>query len=468
VKVPAATLDNAYRNGFIETQIARSGDDLNTGVNGYESEFSHDVVGILANLFTQGYFQDAHGLLLEARNVVGSQGQYDDGIWTYSWPWAIYLMKTGDLRFVKENFSSEGPKGVSEPSIEGSAHDIAAARTGPGGIMGATDDIDTNGYWTIDDFEALMGLTAFGYIAQRLGETSEVSWAESQYTALLSATNSTLDSTIRRFGLDYLPCSMLQPNTQNRCHNPEDANWAAPFQFGKWAWDGQLFGAKVSGPGLDLIDATYDYGFGRLHGTLPPDTFGGYPNDYFTTGYNAGYGSWGLASRKHRDQGILSYEFMITNGQSGPYSWWESSSPPSPSPWVGTHPSGGQGAAPHAWGIAEANKVLLDSLVAQQSNGSLIVGRGVPPKWLSAGRSISVSNFPTTDGRRIGIRIVSHGRTLNLDLSGSRAPGPVMLELPGLEDNIVRAGNAEVDDSAGTITFGSHLRSATIQLRHAV
>ena len=34
---------------------------LDTGVNGYESEFSHDVVGILANLFTQGYFADAHG-----------------------------------------------------------------------------------------------------------------------------------------------------------------------------------------------------------------------------------------------------------------------------------------------------------------------------------------------------------------------------------------------------------------------
>ena len=40
---------------------------LDTGVNGYESEFSHDVVGILTNLFTQGYFAGAHALLLEAR-----------------------------------------------------------------------------------------------------------------------------------------------------------------------------------------------------------------------------------------------------------------------------------------------------------------------------------------------------------------------------------------------------------------
>ena len=59
--------------GFVYTQIARCGNQLNTGVNGYESEFSHDVVGILTNLFTQGYFTDAHALL-EARTSVGDPG----------------------------------------------------------------------------------------------------------------------------------------------------------------------------------------------------------------------------------------------------------------------------------------------------------------------------------------------------------------------------------------------------------
>ncbi len=74
ISVPDSSLDDAYRSGFIYTQIARSGDDLNTGVNGYESEYSHDVIGILANLFTEGYFTDAHALLLEAarcRRVTG-------------------------------------------------------------------------------------------------------------------------------------------------------------------------------------------------------------------------------------------------------------------------------------------------------------------------------------------------------------------------------------------------------------
>ena len=387
LRLPDQSLVDAYRTGFIYTQIIRSGDKLKTGANGYDMEFSHDVIGILANLFTQGYTTGAHGLLDRARFVIGSQTQYDDGVWTYPWIWALYLLKTGDLQFVKANFNTEGPAGTGEPSIADTAHLIATDRTGPGGIMEKTNDIDANGYWTIDNYEALMGLWAYRWLAQRVGNAAQASWAGAEYASLLNATSKTLDATIAANHLTYLPCSMTEPNTANRCANAEDANWAAPFLFGRWAWDGYLFGAPRSGPGLSLIDATYDYGFGRLAGKLPPDTFGGYPTQYYSTAYNAGYGEWGLASARHRDQGILSYQFMIANGQSGPYSWWESQQFPNPgSPWAGTHPESGNGSSPHAWGMANANMVLLDSLVAQRADGSLVVGRGVPDAWVRAAR----------------------------------------------------------------------------------
>ena len=106
VTVPDPQIDDAYRAGFIATEIARSGTHLNTGVNGYESEFSHDVIGILVNRFTQGDFTDAHALLVEADHAISSQGQYEDGFWTYAWPWAVYLLKTGDLAFVRANFAA--------------------------------------------------------------------------------------------------------------------------------------------------------------------------------------------------------------------------------------------------------------------------------------------------------------------------------------------------------------------------
>jgi hypothetical protein len=465
VDVPDPTLNDAYRSGFIYTQIARSGNDLNTGVNGYASEFSHDVVGILTNLFTQGYFTDAHALLTEAGNAVGGAGQYNDGIWTYAVPWAVYLMKTGDVTFTEKNFDFKGTTGAL-PSIEEAAHDIAADRTGPGGIMEETNDIDTNGYWTTDNFEALEGLAAYRYVAQRIGDSTEAQWATQQYNSLLSAVDTTLEGTIRRFDLHYLPCSMLQPNTANRCVHPEDANWASPF--GNWAWEGYLLGATRTGPGYSMIDATYAYGFARLVGKLPPDTFGGFPDDYYSSGYNAAYGSAGLAGQDFRDQGILSYQFMIAHSQSGPYSWWESSTAPATgTAWVGRHPTAGQGASPHAWGIAGANKVLLDSLVAQASNGTLIVGRGVPTSWVRHGRSMAVTNFPTTDGGRLSLRIAARGRSVTLTITGPRPAGEILFELPSFVNNIASVSSGRVVQKTGTVAVAGSTRSVRVQLHRS-
>jgi hypothetical protein len=464
VRVPDPRLNDAYRSGLVYTLIARSGIHTDTGVNNYEAEFSHDVIGILANLFTQGDYDDAHALLLDARDVVGSP-EYVDGLWTYSWPWAVYLLKTGDLAFVKANFAASGPAGATQPSIEASAHSIAADRTGPNGIMGITNDIDSNGYWTVDDYEALMGLAAYRYLAHAVGDTAETQWATGEYNSLLAAVNATLTATTQKFHIGYLPCSMVQPNTANRCRRPDDANWAAPFLSGRWAWDGQLFGASVTGIAAQLVDATYAYGFNRLVGTLPPNTFGGYPDNYYSTGYNAGYGSGALASTHYRDQGIRSYEFMIARTQSGPYSWWESvSAPTTTSPWIGSHPTRGGGSSPHAWGIANANKVLLDSLAAQASDGTLIVGRGVPDNWLKAGESISVTNFPTTGGKRLGLRISGRNRSVTFRRTGSA--GTVLFQLPAFVDNIASASAGSITEATGTVRLSASESSVTVKLRH--
>jgi hypothetical protein len=466
VTLPDPSLADAYRTGFIYTQIIRSGDELKTGANGYDTEFSHDVIGILANLFTQGYTAGAHGLLDRARFVIGSQTQYDDGVWTYPWVWAIYLEKTGDLKFVKANFAAQGPAGKSEPSIEDTAHLIAADRTGPGGIMEKTNDIDANGYWTIDNYEALTGLATYRWLALQVGDAGQARWAAAQYQSLLAATNKTLDATMAAGHLSYLPCSMTEPNTDNRCANAEDANWAAPFLFGRWAWDGYLFGAPLSGPGVTAIDATYDYGFGRLAGHLPASTLGGYPTQYYSTAYNAGYGEWGLASHDHRDQGILGYEFMISNGQSGPYSWWESQQFPNPgSPWAGTHPEAGNGSSPHAWGMANANLVLLDSLVAQRSDGTLIVGRGVPASWTRTGQVIKLANVPVAGGGRIGLTITTRGDAVTLALTGSRLTAAVDFELPAFAGNIARSSAGTVDRASGVVALPATARTVTVMLR---
>ena len=471
--LPDQQLVDAYQAGFAYTQIDRSGNALDTGTNGYHAEYEHDVVGILANMFNEGYFTDAHALLDETDRVVGTNTQYSDGTWVYPWLWAVYVEKTGDTKFLAARFSSPGPLGASaQPSIEATAQIIAADRTGPGGIIGETNDIDANGYWVSDNYEALLGLAGYEYLAKVLGNTAQERWAAGEYNSLLQAVNSTLSSTISSNNLDYIPCSMVEPNTANRCSNPEDANWAAPGVYFNWAWNGYLLGAPMTGPDggtvADWIDKTLSYGFGRVKGMLPANTFGGYPGEgFYSTADNGAYGAWGLDSNNYRDEGILSLEFLINNDQAGPYAWWEGSTAPSTTtPWIGNHPASSGGASPHSWGIAMGDLGLLDSLVSQRTDGALIVGRGVPDSWVGSGQQISVSNFPTTDGRRIGVTITGRGNAVTLQLTGEPS-GPVAFELPAFVNDIATASAGTVDKGTGTVTVPAGTRSVTVVLAHA-
>jgi hypothetical protein len=465
-----AQIADAYYAGFIYTQIDRSGDALDTGTNGYHQEYEHDVIGILANFFNEGYFTDAHALLNEVDTVVGTSTQYSDGTWTYPWLWALYYLKTGDKSFLEAHLTAPGAAGAAEqPSIEATVQAIAANRTGPGGIMEETNDIDADGYWTSDNYEALLGLASYEYLAKVVGDISQEQWAASEYQSLLSDVDSTLSATISTHNLDYLPCSMVEPNTDNRCSNPEDANWAAPGVYNNWAWNGYLMDAPIGSPGnesmADWLDNTLSYGFGRIQKALPAGTVGGYPGEgLYSTAYNAAYGGWGLASNEYRDQGVLSYEFLISNDQAGPYAWWEGSAAPSTTtPWTGLHPASGGGSSPHSWGIALANLTLLDSIVAQRANGTLVVGRGIPNSWVADGKPFGITNYPVSGGARIGVHVSEKGRAVTLRLTGSE-PEPTAFELPAFVDNIAHVSAGTIDESGGVVTVPAGTRTVTVNM----
>ena len=122
LSLPDAQVVDAYKADFIYCQIDRSGVQLDTGTNGYHAEYEHDVIGILNNMFNEGFYPGAHALLNEVDTVVGTNGQYADGLWTYPWLWAVYLEKTGDLAFLRQHFAKPGSLGASkQPSIEATA-----------------------------------------------------------------------------------------------------------------------------------------------------------------------------------------------------------------------------------------------------------------------------------------------------------------------------------------------------------
>ncbi|MBD3320517.1 MAG: hypothetical protein GF350_05400 [Chitinivibrionales bacterium] len=468
IGTPDEQLNNAYKAGFIYINIVkdlvRGMPRLHVGENGYNTVYDHDAVGIAAALLSMGYLSDAKDIL---RYVPGGSVpnsgmakthkiMYSDDVWKHNWLYALYLLKTGDEAHVRQQWDA----------LKSTGRFIATERTGPGGIMLETRDIDSYGYWVLDNYSALFGLACYMSNAHKLGETAEYEWARAEHRDLLDSCNAAIAKLQTGYGIDYLPCSMLQPNDSNRCSRADDANWAAPFFFGRWGWDGWLAGAEQYGPFFDLIDPTYTYGFERLRQTGRPEgTFGGYPG--YCSAYNAGYGGAALRGKMHRTAGIRAYQFMIDGAQSGPFCWWENISDPAPTAWEGTHPSGGGGSCPHMWGQSACSKVLLESIIAEFYDGRVLIGRGVPDEWLGAG--VQVANYPISGGNRMDAAIKAvDTKSIKLTVSGDRPAGNVLFSLPAFIDNIASASSGTFDNNDGTVTVDPSQTSVTVTLTNAL
>lgn len=416
--LPDERLINAYKAGYIYTMIVKDGTELHVGENGYDRVFDHDIIGILASLVTVGDFKD----LKEYAKHILKNIQYPDARWKYSWFFALYLQKTGDISYIRENFRD----------IKENARFVAESREAPDSIIKKSNAIDSHGNWTIDNWSALTGLCCYRYICENLSEEAEVEWAEKEYNSLLDALNSRLEKTLSDNGINYIPISVTEPNEAGPRSDPRDANWASMFLFGRWAWDGYLFGAKQYGVSLDLIDETYTHGFERRKNISNSIyNFGGYPHGYFCSAYNAGYGGAALRGDKYRDCGIKAYQFMIEHAQSGPFSWWEGIDyPDKKSPWSIPHAAGGGGSCQHIWGQSTATKVLFDSIICEKANGDIIIGRGIPSEWIYDGARIAVKKYPLSSLKRIDLDITVTATQRIVTLSGDAPCGNVTVDLP--------------------------------------
>ena len=440
-------LIDAYKAGYIYTFIVADGDELNVGENNYDRVFDHDCIGQLAALIIQGDY----GKFKEYNKHVFDTPQYRDAEWKYSWPIALYLQKSGDIDFVREEFEN----------IKKHVHTIESDREDNGtGIMKKSWGIDLYGHWLIDNWSALTGLTTYKYLCEKLGEEGEAQWAKAQYDSLIKVVTDKLGSTMEWYDFNYLPASVMQDNDGHRCDTPDDANWAAHMLFGRWAWEGYLFGAdQEDSLMIDQIDATYTYGFQRLENIgFPAYTFGGFPG--MCSAYNAGYGSSALRGELYRDTGIKAYMYMIENAQNGPYSWWEFIDG-----WDHHTSKYCGGSCQHMWGQSTASKVLVDSLISEKFDGSIIVGRGIPTEWIADGEEIVVSNAPISNNKRIGFTLSTSGKEVTLALTGDRGNAPLSLELMSFKDNIEAVQGGSFDEETGIVTVETGVNTVNVTLK---
>ncbi|HLI71455.1 MAG TPA: cellulose-binding domain-containing protein [Ktedonobacteraceae bacterium] len=484
---PGTALDNAYKAAFVYTRIIQVGTAPYSGANNYDAVFNHDAPGILVNRFLLGDFQDAHSLLLNAR-ASEANPYYFDGVLKTPWAWAVYLYETNDTSFVSQYFhddaSGQGPYG---PSLYTMMHEIPS-HLNSAGYIGVTGDNDSSGTWLFDDYSAMLGLASYKYIATRIGNTSEATWADQQLTALMNNTNAGLAANQAANNFSYLSCEVNVPDSADRCSQPTDSNWAANTFFGQDPWDLMLMGGNPSGliGSPTQVDNTYAFGYGRLQGVLPYPTCGAFTG--YSTAYNTAYAQSSFLGTKYRDLALTSYAWQIANTTNGPNAWWEAESSLSPgNPWAGSHASPEFGAIPYAWPLAGQTLALMNALVAEgfttTSGGSsfsytpaLYLGNGIPDTWIANGQTISMSNitenYNVSSGQRATFGVSfstslnsSNQRVVTVTLSGTLPNGSIQIRLPAFNDigvSQVQGGIYNASAHAVTVTPGTTTITVTL------
>ena len=457
---PGDAMDNAYKAAFVYTRIVQSGDAPFSGANNYDWLLNHDIPGMLINRFLLGDFTDAQNLLLDGR--VSEDPNFDekganwywDGPWRTPVAWAEYLQGTNDTSFVKTYFHDDATAPSQwGPSLYTLMHtDYLAQLDSSTGYLQFSFDNDSGGVWLFDDETALAGLSAYKYIATRIGDTAEAQWAAAAYTSLLNATNNGLSKNESANNFNFLPCEVNQPVSADRCGAANDANWASQALWGENVWDIMLQGGELNGTLGDptQVDNLYQMGFSRLNGTgVPYPSFGAYTG--YSVALNTGYSAASLYGNAFRDLPITSYAWQIASTTGGPNAWWEANgSAPNPAnPWQGNHAPPEFGAVPYAWPMAGQTQTLLQSLVAagrtQDGQTVLYIGRGVPDAWLSQGQKIAVDNltasYDVNSGHRAtyGVRLDTHNDgVVQVTLTGQVPTGNVQVQLPAFVSQGVR------------------------------
>ncbi|MBR7835717.1 RICIN domain-containing protein [Actinospica durhamensis] len=492
---PGTALVNAYKAGTIYNLIMQVGEAQFSAADNYAWLLNHDVPGELMARFETGDFHDAQNLLLTARisenpsfNEEGANWYYD-GDWKTPAVWALYLAKTNDTAFVSQYFHDDSvgssPWG---PSLYTIMHSIYQGQLASDGVLAASYDNDSSGRWLFDDYSALQGLAAYKYIATRLGNTAEAQYADTAYTSLLNNLNTLLGNNESANGFSYLPCTVDQPNSANRCNTYNDANWASPEWTGQDQWSTMLEGGTLNGIAGSAAqgDALYAWGFNRLSANgLPYPTFGAF--DGYSTAYNTAYSINGLYGTQYRDLPITSYAWQLATTTGGPNAWWEAngSGPDSGNPWIGNHAGPEFGACPYAWPTSAQQQGLLESLVAQGLSATgtgpftytspLYLGRGIPNTWITAGQTISVSNLTSaysvssgsrsTYGVSLAVTKPGTGRVITVTLSGTLPGGSIAVQLPIFNSVAVSSvTGGTYDSTAHSVTVNSGTTTVTITL----
>ena len=276
------------------------------------------------------------------------------------------------------------------------------------------DNFKIPAYLYIDDWWAMIGLKAAAESAQILGKADDAKWMKAEYESLYSATIASIEKSMKKNGLsfmpgfaDYWPKEMRIKDEEHRILGDTQMAWAhRPALF-----PGENMGIPVP---MELFKDSYQQ-YWKNAGKFT-DYDGGWFVEYEQVfwGYNFKL-AHPLIYLGMEDVALKNIEWGLEH-QSCPGGWMEAMPSKVNSKGLREITEGIVGDVPHGWSAAHYILLLRDMLLREDGD-KLVLLSCIPGAWLDDGKIIEIKNAPTYFGK------------VSFKIESSRAKGSVKLAI---------------------------------------
>lgn len=411
----------------------------------YDRTFDHDVPDMVIQYIIEGNWTMARQIMDGATYERLSSGSlqkehYLDAIPKYIITLAQYLLFTGDKGYFTESRIDKIKKcSRAVDAMRSGQFTEEAKELGVYGLIRKGHTLDNNfkTYLLVDNFAALHGYAAYKYICDELGLVDESKWANEQMVDLNNCLNRAIRKSVSDSGLDWYNACFSFDMDYNLVSGP--GNWlGTSFSMPTFPWNAQLKGFDLGGEWLDYLDRSVEKWIevAKFYG-CPDGSFGAWWNAKYGTVYNTGMVMSLLTSDKYRVLIPKSIDWLLEN-QSGPLIWGESfHKPVNKGDW--TKPE----VDLETWGLGFIRQGMIQMCVSVKSNDDVIIGRGIPDKWLNTQKKIAWRNVHISGGKKINLTIHKKGQIIEILLDGDINDGRYIIDLPICKANIK---NVEIMD----------------------
>ena len=438
----------------------------------YDRTFSHDAPNYVDQYMREGDCDLAKKMLdssyyKDQNRPVFPEQNYLDTIGKYLLPFAEYLRVTGDLSYFTAERRADMKKAARNIHVARLFNDAEHY-----GLMQKSQDFENwaegGDYLLCDNWGALHGLQAYKNICDALGDGDESRWAIEEMKDINDCLNNAIERGCKENGREYYLGSF--DNATHLRYQENDSSWV-PYSgaLSTFPWGAYLKGFALGGAWKDRFDASIEYALRqRDEKRIPEGSWGTWWGHVaFGSTYNGSAGVQCLFSEKYRTEAIKNVEFLASY-QCAPFQWSEAFEYKGEDQWVGMYLPPVSYGNQDSWGYSFIKQALLQACASVKTDGTVILGRGVPNHWIFPGSVIEWANVEVNDNRKINFMIQSHEKSLELTISGDLPVGEIVLNVPILQGNILSVSAGIIDAQKGSVTLPSNTRKVAVHLVSAL